>query len=290
VAGNQTGVDLIGRIAVSIHPPKPWIHRLYERLLGQSEPQTEIVQLHERRPTQVVVDPESVEDEGAPVTGSRTSEEWQDLMRQGRRVAVTWDGGPHQGSVMAQGEIRLTFDETVWIWLDQELPEESRPQVGQAIQVLAPRSDALRLIPCRLVEESGGSSIQVAISGRVSRLQRRDDVRMRVELPPISAVRFSATGKPLGLLGLTVVDLSAGGIRLQTIEKLRAGERLRIMLRLDEGDPITPIVEILVPGTVVQGRFEVISEADRRRIVQYVYRQELAERRAETEKATQLAD
>jgi hypothetical protein len=275
---------------MSVHPPKLWLQRLCQLLLGQSEPQTEIVQLHEHRPTQVVIDPESIEDEGAPEASSRTSEEWQDLMRQGRRVAVTWDGGPHRGSVMAQGEIRLTFEDTVWIWLDQELPEESRPAVGQAIQVLAPRSDALRLIPCRLVEESGGGSIQVAISGRVSRLQRRDDVRMRVELPPISAVRFSATGKPLGLLGLTVVDLSAGGIRLQTIEMLRAGERLRIMLRLDEGDPITPIVEILVPGTTVQGRFEVISEADRRRIVQYVYRQELAERRTESEKAAQLAD
>ena len=275
---------------MSVHPPKPWIQRLCQLLLGQRAPQTEIVQLHEHRPTQVVIDAESVEDEGAPVTGSRTSEEWQDLMRQGRRVAVTWDGGPHQGCVMAQGEIRLSFEVTVWIWLDQELPGVSRPAVGQAIQVLAPRADALRLIPCRLVEESGGGSIQVAISGRVSRLQRRDDVRMRVELPPISAVRFSATGKPLGLLGLTVVDLSAGGIRLQTIELLRAGERLRIMLRLDDGDPITPIVEILVPGTTVQGRFEVISEADRRRIVQYVYRQELAARRAESEKATQLAD
>lgn len=275
---------------MSVHPPKPWIQRLCQLLLGQREPQREIVQLDEYRPAQVVIDPESIEDEGSPVMASRTSEEWQDLMRQGSRVAVTWDGGPHQGSVMAQGEIRLTFDETVWIWLDQELPEESRPAVGQAIQVLAPRSDALRLIPCRLVEESGGGSIQVAISGRVSRLQRRDDVRMRVELPPISAARFTAMGKPLGLLGLTVVDISAGGVRLQTIEMLRAGERLRLMLRLDDGDPITPIVEILVPGTTVQGRFEVISEADRRRIVQYVYRQELAERRAASEKAAQLAD
>jgi hypothetical protein len=275
---------------VTDHPRTPWFHRLYQRLLGPSGPQTEIVQLHERRPVQVVIDPASVEDEGTPEMVARTSEEWQDLMRQGRRVAVTWDGGPHQGSVMAQGEIRLTFEETVWIWLDQELPEASRPAVGQAIQVLAPRPDALRLIPCRLAEASSGGSLQVAISGRVSRLQRRDDVRMRVELPPISAVRLSATGKPLGLLGLTVVDLSAGGIRLRTIETLRTGERLRVVLRLDDGDPITPIVEVLVPGSTAQGRFEVISEADRRRIVQYVYRQELAERRAQTEQAAQLAD
>ena len=113
---------------------------------------------------------------------------------------------------------------------------------------------------------------------------------MRVDLPPISAVRLSALGKPMGLLGLTVVDLSAGGIRLQTIESLRAGERLRLKLRLDDGEPIMPVVEVLVPGSTAQGRFEMISEADRRRIVQYVYRQELAERRAQNEQAAQLAD
>jgi hypothetical protein len=275
---------------VTDQPRTPWMQRLYQRLTGQTQPPSQIVQLHERRPAQVVIEPESVQDDGAPEMNTSTSEEWQDLMRQGRRVAVTWDGGKHQGSVMAQGEIRLTFDDAVWIWLDQELPEASRPAVGQAIQVLAPRSDALRLIPCRLLEESAGGSLQVAIAGRVSRLQRREDVRMRVSLPPISAVRLSASGRPLGLLGLTVVDLSAGGIRLQTIETLRAGERLRIVLRLDEGDPITPIVEILVPGSTAQGRFEVISEADRRRVVQFVYRQELKQRRAESEQAAQLAD
>ena len=41
---------------MSIHPPKPWIHRIYQRLLGQTEPQMEIVQLHEHRPVQVVID------------------------------------------------------------------------------------------------------------------------------------------------------------------------------------------------------------------------------------------
>ena len=274
---------------MSVRGRAPWIQRLYERLRGQTAPRPEITQLDRCRAVDVTVVPEIVDE--APSTAARTSEDWRELAQQGRRVAVTWDGGPDQGAMMAQGEIRLTFEETVWIWLDQELPEASRPAIGQAIQVLAPRTDALRLIPCRLVEASGGGSLQVAISGRVSRIQRRDDVRMRVELPPISAVRLSLTGKPVGLLGLQVIDLSAGGIRLQSSEILRAGERLRIVLRLDDGDPLTPIVEMLVPGHAAQGRFEMLTEADRRRIVQYVYRQELAERRRTlSEEAAGLAD
>ena len=113
---------------------------------------------------------------------------------------------------------------------------------------------------------------------------------MRVALPPVSAVRLSRTGRPLGLLGLSVVDLSAGGIRMQTGEMLRAGERLRLSLRLDEGEPISAIVEVLAPGTTAQGRFDIITEADRRRIVQYVYRLEVAERRAQLDAGERLAD
>jgi hypothetical protein len=275
---------------VSAERRTPWFQRLCQRLFGQAETLPEIVHLHERRPVQVVIEPEFVEDDHAPVLAARAAEDWQELMRQGCRVTVTWDGGPLQGSMTAQGEIRLIFEETVWIWLDEELPEGSRPATGQAIQVLSPRPDALRLIPCRLVEASGGGSLQVAISGRVSRLQRRDDVRMRVELPPISAVRLSKTGRPLELLGLTVVDLSAGGLRMHANEVLRGGERLRLVLRLDDGEPISPTVEVLVPGTSAQGRFDVIAEADRRRIVQYVYRQELAARRAQLDAGERLAD
>lgn len=274
----------------------PWYRRLYQRVLGEPIEEPGIIRLqerlNERRAAEVVAEPDDIVSPGESLSGERASEDWRELLGQGQRVAVTWDSGPDQGSVMAQGEVRLTFDETVWIWLDQEIPEASRPHAGQAIQVLAPRSDALRLVPCRLVESSNGGSLQVAISGRASRLQRREDVRAAVDLPPISAVRLSLTGRPLGLLGVRVMDLSAGGIRMQADQMLRAGQRLRVVLRIDEGDPITPTVEVLVPGTTAQGRFDPLSDADRRRIVQFVYRQEVAARRRarDEDETAQLAD
>ncbi|MGE3907833.1 MAG: PilZ domain-containing protein [Chloroflexota bacterium] len=266
-----------------------WIQRLGERLLGQSTSRADVTELAQYRPVDATIVPEVV-DEG-PATASRTLEHWRDLAQQGQRVTLTWDGGPQHGSLLAEGEVRLTFDETVWVWLDQELPEQNRPVAGQAIQLLTPQPDGLRLIPCRLVEATGGASLQVAISGRVSRIQRRDDVRMPVDLPPISAVRLSLSGKPTGLLGLQAVDLSAGGIRVRGQEMLRAGERLRIVLRLDDDEPLTPVVQVVVPGQTAHGRFERVSETERRRIVQYVYRQELAERRrARTRDDATLAD
>jgi hypothetical protein len=191
---------------------------------------------------------------------------------------LSWDGGPRRGTVTAEGAVRLLFGQTVWIWLDQQLPEHDRPTVGQAIQVLAPSDDAMRLIPCQLVDEGRGSSLQVTVSGRLSRVQRRDDVRARVQLPPVSAVRLGPGGKPMGLLGLELVDLSAGGIRARVDEPIAAGEQIRLVLRLDSGQPLTPVVDVLIGGQLAQGRFWPMPEAERRRIVQFVYRQELAER------------
>jgi hypothetical protein len=182
----------------------------------------------------------------------------------------------------------MTFDETVWIWLNQELAEIGRPVAGQAIQVLTPCRDAMRLIPGRLVEDSRGGSLQVAISGRISRVQRRGDVRARVDLPPVSAVRIGPGGRPMGLLGLQAVDLSAGGIRVRSKEQLWAGDRLRLVLRLDEEQPLSVTTEILVGGLSAQGRFDAMPESDRRRIVQFVYHQELVERRRA--KAAEVAD
>jgi len=257
-----------------IEQQQSWLTRLCQRVSraitgpAQAEAQLSVV-----RPALV---PDHVVD--AVSAGPRPLEHWRDLLHQGRRVVASWDGGPEHGAMLAEGEVRLTFDETVWIWLDRELPEAGRPLVDQAMQLLTPTEDAMRLIPCRLVEGGRGGSLQVEVSGRISRIQRRDDVRARVDLPPISAVRLSEDGKPLGLLGLQLIDLSAGGIRALCAEPLSAGDRLRLVLRLDDGAPITPTVDVLVGGLGIQGHFAPMPERDRRRIVQYVYRQELAER------------
>lgn len=259
---------------MSIHKSESWLQRLFRRAGRQLfRPSTPTPP---SRPADVSVVPTHVTTPGA--AGLRSLENWRMLVQQGRRVMLSWDGGPRRGTVTAQGKVRLTFEDAVWIWLDRQLPEADRPTVGQAMHLLAPGDDAMCLVPCQLVDEGRGSSLQVTVSGRLSRVQRRDDVRAKADLPPVSAVRLNEYGKPIGLVGLQVVDLSAGGIRVRGNEPLAAGERLRLVLRLDNGQPLTPVADILIGGTFAQGRFDPMPEHDRRRIVQYVYRQELAER------------
>ena len=259
---------------MSTEKRESWLQRLYRRASRQAAAPAPPTALS--RPVDVAVEPAQIT---TPRTADlRSLESWRDLVRQGRRVMLTWDGGPRRGTVTAHGEVRLTFEDTIWIWLDRQLPEADRPTLGQAMHILVPGEDAMRLLPCQLVDEGRGSSLQVTVSGRISRVQRRDDVRAKVDLPPVSAVRLNERGKPIGLVGLHLVDLSAGGVRVRVGEPLAAGERIRLNLRLDSGEPLTPVVDVLIGGLFAQGRFAPMPERERCRIVQFVYRQELAER------------
>ena len=259
---------------MSIQKRESWLQRLYRRATRLTTAAPEPVAPD--RPDEVSIDLAQVTSPRAP--GLRSLEDWRDLVHQGRRVTLTWDGGHRRGTITTRGEVRLLFEESIWVWLDDQLPERDRPTAGQAMQMLVPGEDAMRLIPCQLVDEGRGSSLQLTVSGRLSRVQRRDDVRTRVDLPPVSAVRLDANGKPMGLLGLELVDLSAGGIRARVGEPVAAGEQIRLVLRLDNGQPMTPVVDVLDGGQVARARFCPMPERERRRIVQFVYRQELVER------------
>src|SRR6266496_2225848 len=123
----------------------------------------------------------------------RRDEDWRDLVRSGRRVQVSWvtaDVAAQGEELITRGEVRTIFEETVWIWLDHDLPTDRCPSIGQVVDVLISTGDAMRLVPCRLAETSHGASLQLSVSGRVSRIQRRSDVRAQVDLPPMSAVRL----------------------------------------------------------------------------------------------------
>jgi c-di-GMP-binding flagellar brake protein YcgR len=257
-----------------MHKCESWLQKLYRSALRRAP-----VEGQPRPPARPVDPTIQLSEIASPgISELRSLPDWHTIVRQGCPVTLSWDGGPKRGTITVQGTVRLTFEEAVWIWLDEQLPEGDRPALGQAMHVHAPSQDALRLIPCQLVDEGHGSSLQVTVSGRLSRVQRRRDVRARVELPPVSAVRLGPSGAPTGLLGLDVMDLSAGGLRARADEPLAAGDKVRLVLRLDSGQPLMPVMEVLIGGQLARGRFCPMPERERRRIVQYVYRQELAER------------
>jgi hypothetical protein len=275
-------------VAVPDRQPPSWT----QRLLGALS----------RRPARVAADRVRVADadggrpsrvEAAialPAPSAAREPGWREFLRAGDALQVAWTlvGGPRDGeSADVRARVRTVLGDDVWLWFEQELPPEGIPPSGQAVVLRVSRPDGLRLIPARVVEDSRGGSLLVAIGGRVVRLQRRDHARAAVSLPPVSAIRLAPNGAPMGVLGVELIDVSGGGVQLQTAEPLRRDDVLRLNLHLDDGPPIQPIVAIvetrpsglLVPVRA-HGHFGALPEREQRRIVQFVYRREIEARRA----------
>ena len=203
------------------------------------------------------------------------------------RVAWTLVGGPRDGeSFDVTAKVRTILGDDAWLWFEHDLPPHLVPPSGQAVVLRASRPDGLRLIPARVVEDSRGGSLLVAVSGRVVRLQRRDHARARVSLPPVSAVRLARNGTPIGVLGVQLLDVGGGGVQIVSTEPLARDERLRLNLRVDDGPPIPSTVAIVdsqagdpLGPARAHACFGDLPESERKRILEFVYRQELDARR-----------
>ena len=79
-----------------IQKRESWLQRLYRRATGLGSATPEPVAPHLPAIT-------SNEITAPRATGLRSLENWRDLIHQGRRVMLSWDGGPRRGTVTARG-------------------------------------------------------------------------------------------------------------------------------------------------------------------------------------------
>lgn len=120
--------------------------------------------------------------------------------------------------------------------------------------------------------------------------ERRTFVRVPVELPVVYWLPGSAGVKETG--EATSIDLSGAGIRLRTVEPMRAGQPIEMELRPGTGQkPIRAQVRVVQSqtsskeGTVTtQVAFQSIDEADLDRLVGFVLRRQIAARKKTKQK------
>ncbi len=93
--------------------------------------------------------------------------------------------------------------------------------------------DALYVVPCEVVATAlePQARLVLAPAGPWERMQRREHCRVPVTIVPDELVLLPPEGEPQPLRG-TVVDLSAGGMRVRLGQQLRVGDRLAIRLTL----------------------------------------------------------
>ena len=102
-----------------MHKCESWLQKLYRSALrrapveGQPGPPA--------RPVDLTIQLSEIASPG--ISELRSLPDWHTIVRPGCPVTLSWDGGPKRGTITVQGTVRLTFEEAVWIWLDEHSPK-----------------------------------------------------------------------------------------------------------------------------------------------------------------------
>ncbi len=170
--------------------------------------------------------------------------------------------------------------------------------VGTTVQIgVSKKGDALYECVTKIVEviENGANFgmpealniLQIEIPASFFRNQRRSYVRVDVRIPA-EILYFMRDGYPVTAYTVSTVNLSAGGVRLETPRLYPAGSKLQLALRLPQ---IPEVEEVMVTAEVVRSesvkpaaeniilyetalRFVKIPQIYMKKILKFVYKQQ----------------
>lgn len=129
--------------------------------------------------------------------------------------------------------------------------------------------------------------LSIYIPHLIKRKQRRADFRITVNIP-VEVLYFYRKGVPVAACTMNSVDLSAGGIKIETDEQFKPGDiyKMAIILPFDEGEE-----EVYVEAEVVRSeidltdsglrktymtafKFNDIAENKKQKILKFIYKQQ----------------
>lgn len=171
-------------------------------------------------------------------------------------------------------------------WPHDDAFERLPLRQGQTVVVEAfPALDALYVVETTVVSARPELPDQVVVQvrGPWQRIQRRDAVRFPVRIAPHALARLNGPGETLNG---SIRDLSAGGLRLWSGQRVEPGDRLRVRFRLPGEDTTIDTalsverVEFIASQTIELWEagclFVGIAPAERERIVRFIFAQQRA--------------
>jgi len=180
------------------------------------------------------------------------------------------------------GEVQAVDDSTMRVAPAMRAPD--LPEPGASVRITFVRKDGLYEEHGTVAGLAGGPEVQVTVllDGEIARTQRRDFIRKDASLNADLTVRGQA------YRGVTK-DVSGGGVSLLfgEVPPVADDEEFDIVLNVPDGRlPIhararAKYVREVLRGSrwLVGSQFETIAEEDRQRIVRFVFRLELAQKR-----------
>ncbi|MCS7003279.1 MAG: PilZ domain-containing protein [Dehalococcoidia bacterium] len=207
-------------------------------------------------------------------------------------VEVRW--GPNVAEQFASAEIDIVRPGMVTVPL-MGSGTASFP-IGGAVRVRFASPGGLFLLDGRVIGYDDRARALTLHIHDYQRIQRRRYYRARVSLPPAKALLLTPdSGEPMARFQAELVDLSGGGARFESSRPLRLGDAVQLTFSIDQPPPIVATVAVLesrpAGGSfqttagyhIVRSEFRQISDRDRDRIIKYIFRLEVAERRKAAE-------
>ncbi len=149
--------------------------------------------------------------------------------------------------------------------------------IGSAVQIDIVTKRGLLHVGAQVVQASDAEVLELGLTGSTQLVQRRAFARVDAFLEAI--VTRPSGGPPIPA---AVVNISASGAVISRLAPLKAGDAARLELRLAPHDPPLEILARVVREFDHEFRalhFEEILEADRERIVRFVFDRQRLERR-----------
>ena len=149
--------------------------------------------------------------------------------------------------------------------------------VGSDVQIDVPTKRGLLHLGAQVVQAPAGEVLELDLTGRSELVQRRGFVRVDAFLEVV--VTPEPSGAPIPA---AVVNISGSGAVVSRLAATTVGDAAQLELRLAPYDPPLAIAARVVRVFAEQFRavhFELIEEADRERIVRFVFDRQRLERR-----------
>ena len=167
---------------------------------------------------------------------------------------------------------------------------------GAAIRLIVLDRNEMFSIACT-VGRAGESSMRLELAAEAERIVRRQYVRVAVDVP-VSCLILNNESNEWAPFRAKVTDISAGGMAMAADVIAPTGATIVISIAVPDETPVVAIgrvlpadaetrkvVNLATRGPLVRVEYSIIREADRDRLMRFIFAEMLKQRRAVVERA-----
>jgi c-di-GMP-binding flagellar brake protein YcgR len=160
-------------------------------------------------------------------------------------------------------------------------------KVGSTLMIHVCKEDARYVFDGRVVgfEEQEFGHLVVAVPDNIDRKQRRLDVRLAIRIP-VELLYFYRNEIPVASYTISSLDISAGGVRIETPEEFTLHTKLKLSVMLPEDQEIMTHADVVRTGRLTHPepgtgnnywaslRFLNMSDNKKKKILKFIYKQQ----------------